>query len=99
MVPSAPLSKGLALPVGDSAGVFEKHMNMKMSLKQSTPPVTTIEERRLPSSRLARCAADSDEPQAASTVQLVPPKLKRLAMRPETTLPKRPGKEFSCHGT
>ena len=98
-VPSAEASKDLASPEADSAGVLLKHMYMKISLKQSTPPVTTMVERLAWSSRVAMCTAPSEEPQAASTTQLVPPRLKRLAMRPETTLPSRPGKELSCHGT
>ena len=43
--------------------------------------------------------APSELAQAASTTQLVPPRSKRLAMRPAATLPSRPGKEFSCQGT
>ena len=98
-VPSAEASKGLALPSADRAGVLLKHMYMKISLKQSTPPVTTMVERLVASSMEAICTAPSEEPQAASTTQLVPPRLKRLATRPLTTLPSRPGKELSCHGT
>ena len=41
MVPSAWSLKGRQSPVGDSAGVFEKHMYMKMSLRVSTPPEIT----------------------------------------------------------
>ena len=44
-------------------------------------------------------SADSEEAQAASVVQLVPPRLKRLAMRPVITLPSRPGKVASVQGT
>ena len=40
-----------------------------------------------------------DEAHAASTMQLVPCKSSRLAIRPATTLARSPGKEFSCHGT
>ena len=36
--------------------------------------------------------------QAASVTQLVPPRSSRLAMRPATTLPSRPGKVLSCQG-
>ena len=41
----------------------------------------------------------NDEAHAASTMQLVPCKSSRLAIRPATTLARSPGKEFSCHGT
>ena len=37
--------------------------------------------------------------QAASMTQLVPPRSRRLAIRPAATLPSRPGKEFSCQPT
>ena len=40
MVPSPAASNGLALPVGDRAGVLLKHMYMKMSLNVSMPPVS-----------------------------------------------------------
>ena len=43
--------------------------------------------------------ADSELAQAASTTQLVPPRSSRLAIRPATTLPSRPGNEFSCQAT
>ncbi len=89
----------MASPEAESAGVLLKHMYMKISLKQSTPPVTTMEERPAASSSEAMWTAESELPQAASTTLLVPPRLKRLAMRPATTLPSRPGKELSCHGT
>ena len=36
---------------------------------------------------------------AASTTQLVPPRSRPLAMRPATTFPSRPEKEFSCQPT
>ncbi len=42
--------------------------------------------------------APKAEAQAASTTQLVPPRFSRFAMRPATTLPRRPGKVFSCQG-
>ncbi|MNS38738.1 hypothetical protein D3C72_709960 [compost metagenome] len=99
MVPSPWASKGRESPEGDRAGVFEKHMYMKMSLKVSTPPVTTMSARPVCSSIVAMCAAESELPQAASTTQLVPPRSSRLAMRPATTLPRRPGNELSCQGT
>ena len=99
MVPSPDASKGRASPVGDSAGVLLKHMNMKMSLKQSEPPVTAMSASPVCSSMAAMCMAESELAHAASTTQLVPPRLKRFATRPATTLPSSPGKELSCHGT
>ena len=42
---------------------------------------------------------ESELAQAASTTQLVPCRSRRLAIRPATTLPNRPGNEFSCQGT
>ena len=99
MVPSAPASNGLASPLGESAGVLLKHMYMKMSLKVSTPPVRTASARPAASSSAARCTAPSEEAQAASTTQFVPPRFRRLAMRPAMTLPSRPGKEVSFQGT
>ena len=37
--------------------------------------------------------------QAASVTQFVPPRSKRFAIRPATTLPSTPGKVLSCQGT
>ncbi len=99
MVPSPAASNGRAFPVGDRAGVLLKHMYMKISLNVSMPPVTTTSARRVSSSIAARCSAPSELAQAASTTQLAPPRSKRLAMRPATTLPSRPGNEFSCQPT
>ncbi len=99
MVPSPSASNGFASPVGDRAGVFEKHMYMKMSLNVSTPPVTTTSDRPAASSSTARWTALNELAQAASTTQLVPPRSSRLAIRPATTLPSSPGKLFSCQGT
>ena len=99
MVPSALASNGFALPVGESAGVLLKHMYMKMSLKVSMPPVTTMSDFPEASSMEARCSALRELAQAASTTQLVPPRSYCLEMRPATTFPRSPGKEFSCHGT
>ncbi len=99
MVPSADASNGLALPLGESAGVLLKHMYMKMSLKVSMPPVTTMSDVPVASSMAARCRAPKELAQAASTTQLVPFRSYCLLIRPATTLPKSPGKEFSCQGT
>ena len=41
--------------------------------------------------------AASDEAQAASVVKFTPPKLRRLAMRPGTTLSSSPAKVSSVH--
>ena len=46
--------KGFASPEGDKAGVLLKHMNMKMSLKVSMPPVTTMSLRPVHNSNAAR---------------------------------------------
>ena len=43
--------------------------------------------------------AENEDAQAASVTQFVPPISRRLAIRPATTLPSRPGKVLSCHGT
>ena len=97
-VPSASFENGLASPVADSVWVLEKHMCMKMSFSVSTPPVTTISLRPDCNSSIDRCTALIALAQAASTTQLVPLKSRRLQIRPATTLPSKPGKEFSCHG-
>ncbi|MBV6414851.1 MAG: hypothetical protein OMOMHJEC_02687 [Xanthomonadales bacterium] len=99
MVPSAASLKGRQSPLGDSAGVFEKHRYMKMSLSVSTPPAMARSLWPSSSSATAIASADSEDAQAASVTQLVPPRFSRLAMRPATTLPSRPGKLASCHGT
>ena len=57
IVPSPSWSKGRALPVALSAGVFEKHMYMKMSLSVSTPPVMAMSQRPSASSMAARWSA------------------------------------------
>ena len=54
IVPSADSENGFASPVGDRAGVLLKHMNMKMSLKVSIPPETTISLRPVHNSNAAR---------------------------------------------
>ena len=90
--------KGRVSPVADSVWVLEKHMCIKMSLSVSTPPVTTISLRPVINSRVARWMALKELAQAASTTQLVPRKSRRLLILPATTLPRRPGNEFSCQG-
>ena len=53
-VPSQSRSNGFESPLGDSAGVFEKHMYMKISLKVSTPPVITMSDRPADNSSAAK---------------------------------------------
>ncbi len=98
-VPSALSLNGRASPVGESAGVLLKHMCMKMSFNVSTPPVSTMSVRPDCSSAMPRCSAPNELAHAASTTQFVPPRSKRFAMPPATTLPNRPGNEFSCQPT
>ena len=99
IVPSAFSSKGFASLVGERARVLLKHMYMKTSLKVSMPPLITISALPVSNSMLARCMAEKELAHAASTTQLVPPRSSALDMRPATTFPNRPGKEFSCQGT
>ena len=99
MVPSALSEKGRTSPLRLSAGVLLKHMYMKMSFIVSTPPQTTASLSPRCSSFTAMCRAEKVLAQAASVTQLVPPRSRRLAMRPATTLPSRPGKVLSCQGT
>src|ERR1700722_13680644 len=98
-VPSDLSEKGRQSPVSEKAGVLLKHMYMKMSFRVSAPP--TIDKSACPSSSslIAIAKAESELAQAASVTQLVPPKLKRLAIRPATTFPNKPGKVLSCQGT
>jgi hypothetical protein len=64
----------------------------------STAPTTTTSLVPASSSRAPRCTAAREEAQAASTVQFIPPRSKRLATRPAVTLTRIPGKESSVHG-
>src|SRR5262249_29500129 len=98
-VPSASSENGRASPVGDRAGVLLKHTYMRGLFVASTPPVTTRSALPSASSFTAADTAASELAHAASTVQLVPCRSRRLAIRPATTLESRPGKESSCHGT
>ena len=81
----------------DSAGVFEKHMYMKMSFIVSTPPASTRSLSPRYSSLTPIEIAENDDAHAASVTQLVPPRSSRLAMRPATTLPSSPGNVLSVH--
>src|SRR3990167_9347130 len=98
-VPSALAEKGRQSPLRDNACTLLKHMNMLISFSVSTPPVMTISALPSCNSLNAMDNAANDVAHAASTTQLVPPKLNRLATRPATTLPNNPGKVASCHGT
>ena len=98
-VPSALSEKGRQSPDFDSAGVLLKHMYMKMSFMVSAPPAITRSD-------CPRCSSLTPIEielkllaQAASVTQLVPPRSRRLAMRPATTLPSTPGKLLSCQPT
>ena len=72
---------------------------MKMSFMVSAPPVMTRSDWPMVNSATAMATADRLLAQAASVTQLVPPRSRRLAMRPATTLPKIPGNVLSFHST
>ena len=74
-------------------------MYMKMSFIVSTPPVITRSDCPRYSSFTAIDMAEKVEAHAASVTQLVPPRSRRFAIRPATTLPSTPGKVLSCQGT
>lgn len=62
----------------------------------STPPEMTRSLSPRYSSLMPMEIAENEDAQAASVTQLVPPRLSRLATRPATTLPSRPGKVLSA---
>ena len=99
IVPSQVASNGFEFPVGERAGVLLKHIYMKISLNVSRPPLKATSQRPVLSSRMARFSAPIELAQAASMTQLVPPRSRRLAIRPAATFPRRPGNEFSCQPT
>ncbi len=68
IVPSAAAENGRQSPVGDSAGVAEKHRYMAMSLEVSTPPVITTSDRCSDRSATAEYRAASELAHAASVV-------------------------------
>ena len=72
---------------------------MKGELSVSTPPVNIISARPSTNSLNAIFIALKEAAQAASTTELIPPKSKRLVIRPDITLPNKPGKEFSFQPT
>ena len=98
IVPSEWLEKGRQSPVGDMAVTVLKHMNILMSLQASTPPVITTSDLPRYNSLSPTSKAARELAQAASMTQFVPPRSKRLAIRPAMTFPRSPGKVFSCHG-
>ena len=91
------MSKGRILPFCEKAGVLEKDIYIKGELSVSTPPVNIMSHLPSINSETAILIAESDAAQAASTTELIPPKSKRLVIRPEITFPNIPGKEFSFH--
>ena len=97
-VPSAAASNGRHSPDSDNAGVLVKHMYMKISLRVSTPPVSTTSARPSKSSSTPIEMAANELAQAASVTAFEPPRSRRLATRPATTLPSRPGKLASLQG-
>ncbi len=68
-------------------------------LSVSTPPVSIMSDRYSTSSLIAIFKAPNELAQAASITQLIPPKFRRLAIRPATMLANIPGKAFSSHFT
>ena len=78
-----------------NAGVFEKLMYIDGELSVHTPPVIIMSLRPSTNSVIAMRIAAKEPAHAASTTQFMPPKSKRLAIRPAITLPSEPGNEFS----
>ncbi len=72
---------------------------MNGELSVSTPPVNIISQRPSTSSLNDIFIALREAAQAASTTLLIPPRSKRLVIRPEITLPSKPGNEFSFQPT
>ena len=95
IMPLESASKGRISSLVVNAGVLENDIYINGELSQQTPPEIITSERYSSKSETANLIAASDPAQAASTTQLVPPKSKRLAIRPAMTLPNMPGKEFS----
>ncbi len=96
-VPSAPSAKARTRIVGDSACTLLKLRNAMIELSASTPPVRARSARPASSSAMARLTALRLLAQAASMAQVMPPRSNRLAMRPATTLARKPGKLPSPH--
>ena len=95
IIPFESLSNGRISSFVVKAGVFENDMYIKGELSQQTPPEIITSDLCSSRSETANLIAAKEPAQAASTTQLVPPRSKRLAIRPEITLPNIPGNEFS----
>ena len=95
IIPFESTSNGRISSLVVNAGVLANDIYIKGELSQQTPPEIITSERYSNKSDTASLMADNELAQAASTTQLVPPKSKRLAIRPAITLPNIPGKEFS----
>ena len=78
-----------------NAGVLENDIYINGELSQHTPPEIITSDLCSNKSEIANLTAAKEPAHAASTTQLVPPKSKRFAIRPEITLPNMPGNEFS----
>ena len=96
-IPFESSSNGRISSLVVNAGVFENDIYMNGELSQHTPPEIITSERYSSKSEIAILIAAREPAHAASTTQLVPPKSKRLAIRPAITLPNIPGNEFSSH--
>ncbi len=95
IIPSAVSLNGEILLDLEKAGVLEKDMYIKGELSVSTPPVSIMSARPSTNSLNAILIALNEAAQAASTTELIPPKSKRLVIRPDITFPNIPGNEFS----
>ncbi len=99
IMPSEFSSKGRGLSLLVKAGVLLKHIYINGELSVSTPPVIIISLRPSTRSLMASFIAPMLLAQAASTTQFIPPRSRRLAMRPAMTFPNMPGKLFSSQRT
>ena len=99
MTPPEFSSNGRGLSPEVKAGVLLKHIYIIGELSASTPPAIIMSERYSSKSLMAIFIALKELAQAASTVQFVPPRFKRLAIRPAMTFPSKPGNEFSSQFT
>ena len=96
-MPSDSTSNGLVVSLRETAGVLLKHIYAKIELSVSTPPVSIIFARPEVNSEIAIDNAPKELAQAASTTQFMPPRSKRLAILPDTTLANIPGKALGSH--
>ncbi len=97
-MPFESVSKGRHRSPSVNAGVLLKHMYMLIELSASTPPVIIISLLYSSNSLTAVFTAVRELAHAASTTQFIPPRFRRLAIRPDMTLPSMPGKELSTQG-